>query len=107
MSSVCLVFQELTCYTVSRTVIRNVVRNEPYKMTVVFSKPIYGGRAIIGPSATKQGLFTARPSNCCVNSTLWATPPPFLLGVQALTANICNIIHWQLLWLGGGTVYTG
>ena len=83
----------------------NVFRNEPYKVTVVFSKPIYAARAIIGSPATNQGLFTAKPSNCYVNSTLWVTPPPvppFLLEVQALTVNICSIIHWQLLWLGGG-----
>ena len=50
----------------------------PYKMRVVFCKPVHALRVKSGPPGPTHDSFTAKPGSHHVHVTLWVMPPPFL-----------------------------
>ena len=59
----------------------------PYKVRVVFSKPVHAVRARGGSPSTNHDPFTAKPSSYHVHATLQVTPPPPPIPPFLLTQN--------------------
>ena len=53
-------------------------KSTPYKVRVVFCKPVYAVRARSGPPHPNHDSFTSKSSTYHVHVTLWVTPPTSL-----------------------------